>query len=51
MPAQGLISVTVTADSAMEADALSTGAFILGPKRGAELLHREPPESQSFFNN
>ena len=38
MPAQGLISVTVTADSAMEADALSTGAFILGPKRGAELL-------------
>ncbi|HHT9134848.1 MAG TPA: FAD:protein FMN transferase [Candidatus Avalokitesvara rifleensis] len=38
MPAHGLISVTVTADSAMEADALSTGAFILGPKRGAELL-------------
>lgn len=38
MPAKGLISVTVTADSATEADALSTGAFILGLKRGMELL-------------
>ncbi len=39
MPASGeVISVTVVARSATEADALSTGVFILGRERGAELL-------------
>ncbi len=37
-PVQEVISVTVTADNATEADALSTGVFILGPERGMELL-------------
>lgn len=38
MPARGVISVTVVADSATEADALSTGAFILGREDGIKLL-------------
>ncbi|MFQ5862085.1 MAG: FAD:protein FMN transferase [Candidatus Brocadiales bacterium] len=38
MPAQGVVSVTVVASSATEADALSTGAFILGLEQGVELL-------------
>lgn len=38
MPAEGVVSVTVVAGSATEADALSTGAFILGLKHGIELL-------------
>lgn len=36
-PVQGAISVTVLADSAEEADALSTAAFVMGIKRGEEL--------------
>ena len=38
MPVGKVVSVTVIADTAMEADALSTAAFILGPEEGADLL-------------
>ncbi|MFQ5956795.1 MAG: FAD:protein FMN transferase [Candidatus Brocadiales bacterium] len=38
MPSRGVVSVTVAASSATEADALSTGAFILGRKHGVKLL-------------
>jgi thiamine biosynthesis lipoprotein ApbE len=37
-PAQGAVSVTIVAPNATEADALSTGVFILGVKDGKELL-------------
>jgi thiamine biosynthesis lipoprotein ApbE len=38
MPVGKVVSVTVIADTAMEADALSTAAFILGPEEGEDLL-------------
>jgi thiamine biosynthesis lipoprotein len=37
-PADKSISVTVIADRAIDADALSTAVFVLGPEKGAELL-------------
>ncbi len=37
-PATGCQSVTVIAPTGMEADALSTAAFVLGPQAGLELL-------------
>lgn len=37
-PVEGMVSVTVVAPSATEADALSTGAFVLGEEKGRELL-------------
>jgi thiamine biosynthesis lipoprotein len=37
-PADKSISVTIIADNAIAADALSTAVFVLGPKEGAELL-------------
>lgn len=36
------ISVTVIAKSCMEADALATGVFVLGPKKGMELIESLP---------
>jgi thiamine biosynthesis lipoprotein len=36
--ARELISVTVTARTAMDADALSTAVFVLGPEKGLELV-------------
>jgi len=41
-PARGCISVTITAPTALEADALATGVFVLGPQRGLELIERLP---------
>ncbi|HPT34560.1 MAG TPA: FAD:protein FMN transferase [Bacillota bacterium] len=37
-PARQLISVTVTAPTAMQADMLSTAIFVLGPERGLKLV-------------
>ena len=39
-PAQGCQSVTLVASSTMEADALSTGIFVLGPEEGIKLVNR-----------
>lgn len=41
-PANRLISATVTASTATEADALSTALFVLGPERGLELVESLP---------
>lgn len=41
-PAPDLISVTVIAPLAETADVLSTAVFVLGPKRGLELLAQQP---------
>jgi thiamine biosynthesis lipoprotein len=41
-PAQGCSSVTIIAPTALEADALATGIFVLGPERGMELIERLP---------
>lgn len=37
---EGAASVTVVASEAMLADALATAAFVLGPEKGIDLLHR-----------
>lgn len=39
MPARESVSATVLANSAMDADILSTAAFVLGPDKGVELLN------------
>jgi thiamine biosynthesis lipoprotein len=39
-PATGLSSVTIVAPSATLADALATGAFVLGPRRGFALVKK-----------
>ncbi len=41
-PAQGLISVTVLADSAERADALATALLVAGPEEAQDLLRRLP---------
>lgn len=41
-PVTDLLSVTITAPTAMEADALSTGVYVLGRKKGMELIERLP---------
>lgn len=41
-PVEGMAGVTVIASTAMEADALSTALFVLGPEEGRGLLARHP---------
>jgi thiamine biosynthesis lipoprotein len=41
-PARGSRSVTIVADRAILADALSTGVFVLGPEQGMALIERLP---------
>ncbi len=41
-PARGCVSVTIVAPSAMEADALSTAIFVMGPERGLTLIQELP---------
>lgn len=41
-PVAGVASVTVLADTAMRADAISTAVFVLGPDQGLALLERLP---------
>src|SRR5262249_24504541 len=41
-PAQGCRSVTILTDSAVIADGLSTGVFLLGPRDGLALVARLP---------
>jgi thiamine biosynthesis lipoprotein len=41
-PATGMIQVTVVAPNAAESDALSTSAFVLGERRGANWLRERP---------
>jgi len=40
--AASLCSVTITADTALQADALSTAVFVLGPEAGAKLIESTP---------
>jgi thiamine biosynthesis lipoprotein len=39
-PARGCRSVTILAKDALSADALATAVFVMGPKRGLELIER-----------
>ena len=41
-PARGCRSVTIVADKAVLADALSTGVFVFGPEKGMALIERLP---------
>jgi thiamine biosynthesis lipoprotein len=41
-PVEDVASVTVLADTAMQADAISTAAFVLGPDKGFALIERLP---------
>ena len=41
-PARGCRSVTIVADTAVIADGLSTGVFVLGPEKGMALIERLP---------
>ncbi|GJL78009.1 MAG: FAD:protein FMN transferase [Nitrospinaceae bacterium] len=38
MPARGMISATIVTDSVMDADALATAVFVLGPEKGMILV-------------
>lgn len=41
-PARGVVSVTVTARTAMDADALATAVFVMGPEHGMRLVEELP---------
>ncbi len=41
-PARGCISATIIAPTALVADALATGVFVLGPTEGLELIEKFP---------
>lgn len=40
LPARELISVTIVAGEAVEADAISTAVFVLGPEKGLDLIEK-----------
>ena len=48
-PSDSCVSVTVVAPTAEEADILATGAFVMGPKKGRELLERLPEVEGIIF--
>lgn len=48
-PAEGVVSTTVLAPTAAEADALATAFYILGPERAAALCQRRPEISMLMF--
>jgi thiamine biosynthesis lipoprotein len=48
-PARRSVAVTVIAPSAMDADALATGLFVIGPQRGLELVEGLPGTEALFF--
>ncbi|MEE9604720.1 MAG: FAD:protein FMN transferase, partial [Candidatus Scalindua sp.] len=41
-PVKDIVSVTIVADNATRADALSTGVFVLGLDKGMELIENLP---------
>jgi thiamine biosynthesis lipoprotein len=41
-PSRGCMSVTVVAENALDADALATAVFVLGPREGRALLEKLP---------
>ena len=47
----GLRSVTILSPSSMDADALATAAFVLGPEEGFELVSRFPPAQTIFVTS
>ncbi len=49
-PASGLISATVWAETAMDADILSTAIFVLGADRGLELVEKWPRVEALVFS-
>ena len=48
-PARGSVAVTVIAPTAIDADALATGLFVLGPERGIETVERLPQVEALIF--
>jgi len=48
-PVEGMVSVTVVAPSATEADALSTSVFVLGEEKGRELLEGHLKEASGLI--
>jgi thiamine biosynthesis lipoprotein len=49
-PARRSVAVTVIAPTAMEADALATGLFVVGPRRGLELVEGLAGVEALFFD-
>jgi len=49
-PARRTVAVTVIASNAMDADALATGLFVLGPERGLALVERMERVDALFFD-
>ncbi|MDI6902211.1 MAG: FAD:protein FMN transferase [Methanocellales archaeon] len=50
-PAQSLSSVTIIAENAMDADALSTAVFVLGAEEGMDLVERVGAEALIITND
>ena len=49
MPAEGVLSATILAPRATDADALATAAFVLGPEAMAPLFDEHPDWSALFL--